>query len=90
MFVGQLESISLTGVIYSTILIHFRGGFEGIMIDTGATRRNTSGKAQYLTYCHATGRKVDIDSSRATVCHFVIFSSALIGVAQMVFPLGTL
>lgn len=53
-FVATLQTISIMHAFTEKKLKRFSNTFQGIMIDTGAARGSTSGRAQYVAYCRAT------------------------------------
>lgn len=93
------ESASFSAQLSDSIMTHalttrvpqsrFGGNFNGIMIDTGAARGSSAGKAQYQAYCSKTGRQVNINESRAARCHFGIGSAVSLGTASITFPIGS-
>ena len=63
--------------------------FHGIMIDTGAAARSTTGLGQFLAYTRIYG-DIQIDKTRSYTFQFGIGSSASIGVATINTPVGSI
>lgn len=66
-FVATLQKILVMHAITKKKLDSFGNSFQGIKIDTSATRGSISGRTQYFAYCRATGREAEINTSRAAV-----------------------
>lgn len=58
------------------------------MIDTGAARLSTGRRMQYVSYCRATVRDIEIQANCAATCHFGIGSAKSNGVANIFFRMG--
>lgn len=86
-YTAQLNN-SITAYTMTRAVARFGSKFDGIMIDTGAARGSSAGKAQYNAYCSFIGRSANIDDSRAARCHFGIGSAISLGTAPISFPIG--
>lgn len=89
-YVLRLKCVSIVQDMHGSMPRRFDGNFQGVMIDTGAARGSSGGKAQYLSYCKATGRKPDIDYTRAARGHFGIGTIISVGVGDISLPIGNL
>ena len=63
--------------------------FNGLLVDTGANKLSTAGKAQYDAYCALTGRGAPLTPSSAT-CAFGMGATEALGAALVSFPVGDL
>lgn len=90
-FTTQLENVALAHNTFDSLLVpRFGQKFDGILIESGAARRSSSGSSLFQAYFNYVGYNSHINRSNAAICHFGIGSTKLLSTATITFPIGNL